>query len=43
MEDKKYYDLLDFLQNREEKRRNGEYVEWAKQFEEKGGQIFKNN
>ena len=42
MEDKKYYDLLDFLQDRE-KEKSWEYIEWANQFEEKGGQLFKNN
>ena len=36
MEDKKYYDLLDFLQDNE-KEKSKEYVEWANQFEEKGG------
>ena len=42
MEDKKYFELLDYLQG-EEGEKSWEYIEWANQFEEKGGQIFKNN
>src|ERR1044072_2706106 len=41
MEDKVYYELLDFLQDKE-KEKSEKYIEWANQFEEKEGQLFKN-
>jgi len=42
MEDKKYYELLEFLQSRDEEK-GWKYIEWANQFEEIRGQIYKNN
>src|ERR1044072_6341456 len=42
MEDKKYYELLDSLQDKG-KEKSWRYIKWANQFVEKGGQIFKNN
>src|ERR1043165_9613126 len=42
MENKKYYELLEFLENGG-KEKDAKYIESANQFEEKGGQIFKNN
>jgi hypothetical protein len=42
MKDKKYYELLEFMRNRSEEK-GEEYIKWANQFEEIGGQIFKNN
>ena len=40
MKDKKYYELLGYLRERD-KEKSWEYIEWANQFEEKGGQVFK--
>src|ERR1043165_1756984 len=42
MEDKKYYELLDFLRDKG-KEKSWKYIEWANQFEEKRGQLFKND
>ena len=42
MEDKKYYELLEFLQEEKEDKK-WKYIEWANQFKKNGGQIFKNN
>ena len=42
MEDKKYYELLEYLQKGKEEK-SLKYIEWSKQFEKRGEQIFKNN
>ena len=39
MKDRKYYQLLEYLQG--ERKEGKEYMEWVKQFTEKGGQVFK--
>ena len=39
MEDQKYYQLLEYLQ--EDWKGGKKYIKWAKQFKEKGGQVFK--
>ena len=41
MEDRKYYQLLEYLQGEHKERK--EYMEWAEQFTEKGGQVFRGN
>ena len=42
MEEKKYYELLEHLQEGKEEK-SWKYIKQANQFEEEGGQIFKNN
>ena len=39
MEDQKYYQLLEYLQG--ERKEGKKYMEWAEQFTEKEGQVFK--
>ena len=39
MEDHKYYQLLEYLQG--DRKEGKKYMEWAEQFTEKGGQVFK--
>ena len=39
MEDQKYYQLLEYLQG--ERKEGRKYMEWAEQFTEKEGQVFK--
>ena len=39
MEDQKYYQLLEYLKGG--RKEGKKYTEWAKQFTEKGGQVFK--
>ena len=43
MENEKYYQLLEHLQGEGKEEKGWKYIEWANQFDEQGGQIFKNN
>ena len=40
MEDRKYYKLLEYLQG-DKKKKGEDYIEWAGQFREEEGQIYK--